>query len=159
MKKLIIGILLTFSITVNLFAQTDDKQNAWAVIEKMFAEMANHNPTAIAELFTKEASLAAIIKTKDGKSVVRYFSGEAFSKNFAEKKNEIKEDMYERKVEVDGDFALVWGRYVFFVDGKTSHCGVNSFNLVRTEAGWRIANAASTIDPNGCTEAEKARRE
>ncbi|NJR42092.1 MAG: hypothetical protein HC767_05005, partial [Akkermansiaceae bacterium] len=62
--------------------------------------------------------------------------------------------MYAPKIEVDGDFALVWAD-TSFVDGKTSHCGVNSFNLVRTEAGWRIANAASTIDPNGCTEAEK----
>lgn len=157
MKRLLFVVLLSISVTANLFAQTDDKQNAWAVVEKMFAEMANHNPTAIAELFTKEASLAAIIKTKDGKSVVRYFTGEAFSKNFAEKKNEIKEDMYERKVEVDGDFAQVWGRYVFFVDNKVSHCGVNAFHLVKTDSGWKIANASSTIDPTGCTNEEKAR--
>lgn len=157
MKRLLFVVLLSISVTANLFAQTDDKQNAWAVVEKMFAEMANHNPPAIAELFTKEASLAAIIKTKDGKSVVRYFTGEAFSKNFAEKKNEIKEDMYERKVEVDGDFAQVWGRYVFFVDNKVSHCGVNAFHLVKTDSGWKIANASSTIDPTGCTNEEKVR--
>lgn len=158
MKKLLIAAIFTLSISIGTFAQTDDKKAAWTVIEKMFAEMANHNPTAIAELFTKDSNLTAIVKSKDGKSRIVAMTGEGFSKNFAEKRNEIKEDMYAPKVEVDGDFALVWGRYVFFVDGKTSHCGVNSFNLVRTEAGWRIANAASTIDPNGCTEAEKARK-
>lgn len=158
MKRLLFVILLSISVTANLFAQTDDKKNAWAVVEKMFAEMANHNPTAIAELFTKDSNLTAVVKGKDGKSRVVAMTGEIFSKNFAEKRGEIKEDMYAPKVEVDGDFALIWGRYVFFTDAKVSHCGVNSFNLVRTETGWKIANAVSTIDPTNCTSEEKARK-
>jgi uncharacterized protein (TIGR02246 family) len=158
MKKILVTVVVTFLISIGMYAQTDDKKAAWAVIEKMFAEMANHNPTAIAELFTKDSNLTAVVKNKEGKSRIAAMTGEAFSKNFAEKRGEIKEDMYAPKTEVDGDFALVWGRYVFFVDGKVSHCGVNSFNLVRTESGWKIANAASTIDPTGCTEAEKARK-
>lgn len=157
MKKILVAVVLTLSISTAIFAQNDDKKNAWGVIEKMFAEMANHNPTAIAELFTKDSNLTAIVKAKDGKSRVVAMTGEGFSKNFAEKRGEIREDMYAPKVEVDGDFALVWGRYVFFSDGKVSHCGVNSFNLVRTETGWKIANAASTIDPTNCTTEEKAR--
>ena len=124
----------------------------------MFAEMANHNPAAIAELYTKDSNLTAIIKRKDGKTAIAAFTGEAFSKNFAEKKDEIKEDMYEQKTFVDGDLAMVWGRYVFFVDGKISHCGVNSFHLVKTDSVWKIANASSTIDPTSCTEKEKARK-
>ncbi len=145
-------------ISISAAAQADDKKDALAVIDKLFAEMANHNPTAIAGFFTREASLTAIIKAKDGKSRVMAMTGEAFSKNFAEKRGEIKEDMYAAKTEVDGDWAMVWGRYVFFVDHKVSHCGVNAFHLVRTDAGWRIANASSTIDPSNCTEAEKARK-
>lgn len=158
MKKLLFATILISLISLSAFAQTQDEKDALAVVNKMFTEMANHNPAAIAELFNKEANLAAIIKTKDGKTVVRNFSGEAFSKNFAEKRGEIKEDMYAPKVEIDGDLAMIWGRYVFFVDGKISHCGVNAFHLVKTETGWKIANASSTIDPTACTEAEKARK-
>ena len=94
MKNIIFTTILILLISFPAFAQTQDEKDALAVINKMFTEMANHNPPAIAELFTKEANLAAIIKTKDGKSVVRAFTGEAFSKNFAEKRGEIKEDMY-----------------------------------------------------------------
>lgn len=156
MKKILIAVIFTILTSFSAAAQKDDAKDAWAVVEKMFAEMANHNPTAIAELFTKDSNLTAIIKAKDGKSRVVAFTGEAFSKNFAEKRGEIKEDMYAPKTEVDGDLAMVWGRYVFFVDSKISHCGVNSFHLVRTDAGWKIANASSTIDPGSCTEKEKA---
>ncbi len=64
--------------------------------------------------------------------------------------------MYDPKTHIDGDWAMARGRYVFFAEGKLSHCGINQFNLVRTDAGWRIANGASTIDPGDCTEQEKA---
>ena len=83
---------------------------------------------------------------------------EDFSKGFAEKKADILEDMYAPKVEVTGDFAQVWGRYVFFVNGKVSHCGVNAFHLVKIEGVWKIAGAASTIDAQSCTEEEKTRK-
>lgn len=157
MKKILTVTFLTLAVSISAFAQkADDKKDVLAVVDKMFAEMANHNPAAIAALFATNSNLAAIIKTKDGKTVVQSFTGEAFSKNFAEKKGEIKEDMYEHKTLIDGDLAMVWGRYVFFVDGKISHCGLNSFHLVRTETGWKIANASSTIDATGCNEKEKA---
>lgn len=155
MKRMLRIVALVLSVAMSSYAQTDDAKDAFAVVEKMFAEMANHNPAAIAELYTKDSNLTAIIKNKDGKSRVMSFTGEAFSKNFAEKRGEIKEIMYAPKTEVDGDLAIIYGRYVFFVNDKISHCGVNAFHLVRTETGWKIANASSTIDPTSCTEKEK----
>ena len=157
MKKsaLILSIIAIF--TVSAFAQkTDDAKDTVAVVNKMFAEMAAHNPAGIVALYTKEAQLAAVIKNKEGKSVTKTFAVEAFSKGFAEKKSELKEDMYAPEVKIFGDLALVWGRYVFFVDNKISHCGVNAFHLVRTDTGWLIAGASTTIEPQGCTEQEKA---
>ena len=159
MKKISLLFIFILSVSVSAFAQkSDDSKDAVAVINKLFAEMANHNPARIAELWTKESSLTAVIKRKDGKTAFATFTGEKFSQNFAEKKNEITEDMYEMKTFVDGEIAMVWGRYVFFVDGKTSHCGLNTFDLVKTDSGWKIANASSTIDPNACTEKEKKRK-
>lgn len=156
MRKLLFVLTLLFVVSVPVLAQkADEKQQVLAVVDKMFAEMANHNPSAIAALYTKDSNLTAIIRRKDGKNAITAFTGETFSKNFAEKKNEIEELMYAPKVEVDGDLAMIWGRYVFFVDGKISHCGVNAFHLVKTDEGWKVANASSTIDPTNCTEKEK----
>jgi hypothetical protein len=115
------------------------------------------NAAGIMATGTPENQLVAVQKTRDGKTRVSVISGEAFSKFFT-KPNSAKEIMYAPKVEVSGDWAMVWGRYVFFADGKLSHCGINQFNLVRTEAGWKIANGASTIfpDQSDCSEKEKA---
>lgn len=159
MKKLAATMILTFCFGGQVLAQRSvDEKAAVDVANKMFAEMANHDPAAIAALYLPGSQLAAVIKNKEGKSVTKFFTGEAFSKNFAEKKSEIKEDMYEVEAKIYGDLALVFGRYVFFVDNKISHCGVNAFHMVRTDSGWKIANAASTIEPQGCTDKEKAMR-
>lgn len=158
MKKILFITILMFLVSFSTFAQTQDEKDSLAVVNKMFTEMANHNPAAIAELYTKDSNLTAIIRRKDGKNSIMAFTGEAFSKNFSEKKNEIKEDMYAPEIKIYGDLAVIHGRYVFFVDGKISHCGVNAFHLVKTETGWKIANASSTIDPTACTEEEKNRK-
>jgi hypothetical protein len=159
MKKILTLFIFTLALSIPAFAQkADDSKDALAVIDKLWEAMAAHKPADIVALHTTEAQLVAIMKNKEGKSITRTIKAEDFSKNFAEKKAEIQEDMYAPKVEVHGDFAQVWGRYVFFVGGKISHCGVNAFHLVRTDAGWKIAGASSTMEPQGCTEQEKARK-
>ena len=159
MKKILVAVIFTLAISVSAFAQkADDSKDALAVVNKLWEAMTAHKPADIVALHTAEAQLVAIIKNKEGKSVIRTLKAEEFAKGFAEKKGEILEDMYAPKVETSGDFAQVYGRYVFFVDGKVSHCGVNAFHLVRTDAGWKIAGAASTIDRQACTEEEKLRK-
>lgn len=150
--------IMAFSSVPALAQATDDSKAALAVVNKLFDLMAAHDPAGIVALHTPESQLVAVMKNREGKTVVRNFTTEAFSKNFAEKRGEIFEDMYAPKTEVHNDLALVWGRYVFFVNGKISHCGVNAFHLVRTDGVWKIAGGSSSMEPQGCTEQEKARK-
>ena len=157
MKKLLFVLVLSICGAVSVSAQkADDAKAALTVVNQLFAEMAGANPAGILALGTPENQLVALRRMKDGKSRIDVINGEAFSKFFTDKAVVLKEEMYDPKVEVSGDWAMVWGRYVFFVGNKLSHCGINQFNLVRTEAGWKIANGASTIDPGDCTGKEKA---
>lgn len=149
-------ILFFCSLAVPAFAQkSDEKAAALAVVNKLFDEMAAANAAGILATGTADNQLAAVQKMRDGKTRISAITGEQFTKFFT-KPGAVKEVMYDPKVEVDGDWAMVWGRYVFFAEGKLSHCGINQFNLVRTETGWKIANGASTIDPGACNEKEKA---
>ncbi|MCC7308340.1 MAG: hypothetical protein IT173_12300 [Acidobacteria bacterium] len=153
-KLLLAMAVLSFTVAAQ---KSDDRSAALGVVNKLFDEMAAANPQGIIDLHTgPESQLAGIRKMKDGKMRLDMIGRDAFSKFFTDKSAVIKETMYAPKVEVDGDWAMVWGRYVFWVSGKLSHCGIDQFNLVRTDAGWKIANGASTIDPGGCTEKEKA---
>lgn len=51
---------------------------------------------------------------------------------------------------VRGQIAVVWAPYEFWIDGKTSHCGVDVFDLVEVDGAWRVANMMWTVEPNAC---------
>lgn len=153
---LILGAVFAVGVANVTAQKSDDAKAAIAVVNQLFTEMAAANPPGIVALHTPTSDLAAVFKTRDGKSRYQSFNGEAFSKMFTDKTKVMREEMYEPKFEVHGDWAMVWGRYVFFNGDNLSHCGINQFNLIRIEGTWKIANGASTIDPNDCTEKEKA---
>ena len=153
--KFFTTIAITLILAIAAFGQTDDKKAVLAVVNELFTHMRGANAAGILATGTPENQLVGIRKTKEGKTRVDVITADAFSKVFT-KADGVEEVMYDPKVEISGDWAMVWGRYVFFIGDKISHCGINQFNLVRTEAGWKIANGASTMNAADCTEKEKA---
>ena len=148
---IIIGATYLQAQTASAPAKSDDAKAAAQVVESLFAAMKAKNATDIGALFIKEGQLVAIDRprTGDGPSTTRIFTGDAFAKLIGESKaGEFLEQMKDPEVKIFGDMALVFGRYTFHVGDKFSHCGTNSFQLVRTPNGWKIANAASTLEFN-----------
>lgn len=149
MIKILFSTVLTLTICLNVFSQTDDQRSAIATIDRLWEGMRLKNAEMIKSVFTAEGQLVAIDKPRDGKglSKTRVFTAEAFAKNISEAKAaEFLEKMPSPDARIFGDLAIVTGRYTFYVGDKFSHCGTNTFNLVRTETGWKIANAASTLE-------------
>lgn len=153
MGKILLLLVLTLAVYASTGAQNpsknDDGQEAIAVANKLFEAMRAKNADAIRALFTPEGQLVAIDKPRigEGLSKTRVFTADSFSKAISEAKApEFIEKMPQPEVNLFGDLATVYGRYTFHVGDKFSHCGTNTFNLVRTEQGWKIANAASTLE-------------
>lgn len=62
-------------------------------------------------------------------------------------------DRYEEKIvfeaiHVEPALASVWAPYKFYLNGKFSHCGTDSFQLVKTAAGWKIQYILDTRRKN-----------
>ena len=45
---------------------------------------------------------------------------------------------------------MVWTPYELWADGKTSHCGIDVFDLLKEQGVWKIANAMWTVEPDAC---------
>lgn len=56
----------------------------------------------------------------------------------------------EPTVLIRGPIAVVWGEYEFWIDGRFSHCGVDSTDLVKVDGAWRIANFMWTVEKDQC---------
>jgi hypothetical protein len=62
----------------------------------------------------------------------------------------LDERLHNPVVNVDAGLASVWAEYTFYLGDKVSHCGVDTFHLVKTTAGWKIIDLADTRRREGC---------
>ncbi|WP_375418835.1 hypothetical protein [uncultured Hymenobacter sp.] len=54
------------------------------------------------------------------------------------------------KVLIDANLASVWTPYEFYLGNTFSHCGYNSFQVVKLAEGWRIAHIIDTRRKEKC---------
>ena len=145
MKKFTLGIAFCFfAITVSAQSAEDSVKT---VINKMFAAMKNSDGASLKECFADSAILQTI--ARNGK--IRNESINAFTTQIASlPKDSADERISFEMVKVDDALAIAWTPYQFYYAGKFSHCGVNSFQLVRLNGHWKIQYLIDTRRRTGC---------
>ncbi|MBC7934984.1 MAG: nuclear transport factor 2 family protein [Rhizobacter sp.] len=139
-------------ITLNSNAQTTE-DSVKAVVNKMFDAMRNSDAAMLQSAFGDSALLQTISRSKEGKTVVRNESIAAFAGSISgAPKGALDERISFETVKIDGALALAWTPYSFYYNGKFSHCGVNSFQLVRIDGAWKIQYIIDTRRKTGCIE-------
>jgi len=63
-----------------------------------------------------------------------------------------RERYWSPTVLIRGGIAVVWAPYEFWVDGETTHCGVDVLDFVKIDGEWIVSNAMWTVEPGACTE-------
>ena len=86
------------------------------------------------------------MRMKDGKPDVRAFANEEYLADLQASKQRMQERIWNADVRVNGLVATVTAPYDFWIDGKFSHCGTDSFDLIKTEEGWKIAGGVYTVE-------------
>lgn len=149
MKRFVFLLLLIAFFGNVSGQQTEDSVKA--CIDKMFLAMKNSDGKTLQTCFADSAILQTIAESKDGSLRVRNESISAFASSVA---NSIRNTLDERirfdLVKVDGNLAIAWVPYSFYYKGNFSHCGVNSFQLVRTGGLWKIQYIIDTRRTSGC---------
>ncbi len=150
------AVLLT--ITVATAAQAQDikaeSKKVKAVIKQLFDGMRQGKPDMVAGAFHKDATLqTCYTNRKTGKPVLRNIG--SYTKFVESIKKKKPEDKYDERiskyvVQIDDNLASVWTPYEFYLNGKFSHCGVNNFQLFKSEEGWKIVSILDTRRRKKC---------
>ena len=61
-----------------------------------------------------------------------------------------EEVIHDYSIQSDGLLGTAWTSYIFILNNIPSHCGSNSFQLVKTEEGWKIFSITDTRKREGC---------
>jgi Domain of unknown function (DUF4440) len=136
--------------------KADPAKESLAVVTRLFEAMQAKDADGIRATFAPDGQLA-VTQKRNGQTTVRLLTADAFAKSISEGKGVYRERMYKPEALVTGDLVTVRGRYGFYVDERFSHCGLNSFHLMRTQQGWKIVNAASTLEFDGCEPESKVK--
>ena len=121
-----------------------------APINAMFAGLEARDSAAILAQTRPEGGATVASEKPDGTRSIRHLSWADFAGGIKPGPERYQEKLFDPAVEIDGDIAMVWSRYVFTIDGKPHHCGVDHFDLVRENGAWKLLNVTWSSRTNGC---------
>ena len=114
-------------------------------VNALFAAIAARDGAAVLPHVLADGGVIAA----DGTTTTRR-SWSAWAATITPGAEKYQERLYDPAIEIDGDVAMVWGRYDFLIDGKVAHCGYDHLDLVRDAGRWKIANLSYSRRTTGC---------
>jgi hypothetical protein len=142
--------VLTLLFGTRSFAQSDDaaiKQT----INSLFDGMRRSDTAMIRSAFAPQGSLQTVLKNRDGKVIIRSEPLDSFIAFIGKPHKEVYDERITfETLKVDGDLAIAWTPYRFYVNEKFSHCGVDSFQLVKLNGEWKIYYLIDTRRKQDC---------
>jgi len=144
-----LALATIFSVWATPTQAQEDREAILAKVQQFFDALADSDTTAGREAVLLDGQYFRLREEGDSLALSRTPHTE-FLRSLAAGGNDFLERMWEPMVLQHGRMAVVWTPYDFHRAGEFSHCGVDVFNLIRTDAGWRIAGIMYTVEPTGC---------
>jgi len=146
----LMGFIVGIALASSAGAQelTDERARVLAVVEASLEAISNEDMIAFTDLMIEEAITLRFVE-RDGE--VQYAVRTRAEWRANPPSVDIVERGFDPGIRISGPLAVVWLPYDIYVDGEWSHCGVDTFTLVRVEGDWKIASLAWTVEqPPAC---------
>ena len=117
-------------------------------IRNLFSAMKNADPELLKTTFSDTAILQTITKNGVKNEEIKDFIA-SISKY---SKGDLDERIVVEAIHTDGNLASVFTPYSFYFKGKFSHCGANSFQLIKQNGEWKIQYLIDTRRKENCKE-------
>jgi hypothetical protein len=132
---------------------TPSEDSIATVINTMFTAMRKADGALLKSTFSDSIVFQTISRNREGKTVVRTEDPQGFIDQISKAKpDSLDERISFETIKIDGPLAFAWTPYSFYYNGQFSHCGVNSFQLVRFNGAWKIQYIIDTRRRVGCSQ-------
>lgn len=127
-----------------------EQQAVLAPVNAVFAALAARDAAGLDAHFDPAAQLTVLHENADSATRVTHLTWQQFAGGLQPGPERFEEVLIDPTVAIDGDLAVVWGSYVFRIDGRLSHCGVDHFDLIRQNGAWKINSLTWNQRTTGC---------
>ncbi|MDO6674238.1 nuclear transport factor 2 family protein [Tenacibaculum sp. 1B UA] len=134
-------LLIIFALSTMVNAQENPEKKAIKnTIETFFEGLHKGDSTLVSSTLNSTINIQTTHTNKEGKKILITESKTKLLTGIANKKAEhiYLEKFLSWDVKIDGNLASVWTPYEFYLNGKFSHCGANSFQLFNNNGKWEI---------------------
>ena len=151
LHTLFLSILISVSC-LNLSAQGGERIKIQQKVDSFFIAMAKGDTNWMSTNLLPECNLITVsggnakneqlVKDEFLKALIKYKDG----------KMKIDERLLNYSIRIDDNYAVVSSDYSLYVNSRFIHCGIDVFNLVKSNNGWRILSIYDTRRKENCNE-------
>lgn len=121
------------------------------VIVSLFEGMKNKQEDLLANAFHPDAIMQTVVHADSGSKIATNSVADFLERVLTSPESTVLDErILDYQIKIDGHMAAAWTPYEFYVNDSFSHCGVNSFQLVKTVDGWKIIYIIDTRRKEGC---------
>ncbi|WP_340063014.1 nuclear transport factor 2 family protein [Ascidiimonas aurantiaca] len=150
--KLIWCLVFIGLVGLSAFAQEAEQKEVEETIQRFFEGFHKKDSILMGTTVSDAVIIQTIGKDKEGNTFLKNSTYKDLIKGLrsipADKT--VTEKILSVEVQTDGMMAHAWTPYEFWFDGKFSHCGVNSFQLLKEQNEWKIIYLVDTRYREGC---------
>jgi hypothetical protein len=145
MRRVLIFVLLAMAPSTASAQSATEREAVLKVVQSFFETMTARDVEGARKILVPEGRFFAMEMRKPDRPPQSFTNEEYFGRLQKGKSTNV-ERIWSPEVRVRGSIATVWAPYDFWTDGKYSHCGVDAFDLIRTQDGWKISGGAFTME-------------
>jgi hypothetical protein len=123
-----------------------------ATIQSFFKAFHQQDTLSLRSIAKGNIMLQSISRDQQGQTILNQNEYNQFLRSIASipKERAFEEKLLGFTIKIDGSMANAWTPYEFWLDGQLSHCGVNSFQLMKEDDTWKIIYLVDTRRREGC---------
>lgn len=150
MKSILVSFFLISTLCA--FGQSKDSEDVKNTVVQFFSAFHVQDSVGLRNLVSSDIVLQTIGKSKNGETILRKENYDDFINSIVSIPDSInfQERLLDFSIKIDGSMANAWTPYEFWINDTFSHCGVNSFQMVKLEGEWKIIYLIDTRRREGC---------
>lgn len=137
-----ICIALIICLTSTCYAEQSPEQT----VHRLFDAMREHDGNKLAAQFMP----SALLQRAQVNGEVKKNDIGRFAEFVSSTEHYLDEKLLAIVVHISDNLAVVWTPYVFYLDTQLSHCGVNSFQLIKLQDQWKIQYLIDNTHSGDC---------
>ncbi len=127
----------------------EDRAAVGDMVQAFFGAMTDRDVEGMRSMLTPEGIFYGYRESADGLQIMRP-THQQYVDGLADGERKLIERFWDPQVLLHDRMAAVWTPYDLYADGIFSHCGIDNFNFLKTEEGWKITGIVFSMEPDNC---------